>query len=219
MAASVRPPDVPADCLESFPMEQFQALAHPWWVNLLIMVPAAAYFLWRRDGLEITLGRKLVIAAFALTFGFVEAAVVVYLRAALGLLPGFKSGTLAEVQRLSAGYQQVLSLTRFPPSLFAIELLREAATMLMLVLTALLAAPRTRERLASFLWAFAVWDLAYYASLWATVRWPTSLKEIDILFLIPVPWVAQVWYPLLVSALTLLAVSLTKTRAGRPAAG
>jgi hypothetical protein len=85
--------------------------------------------------------------------------------------------------------------------------------MLMLLCTALLAAPRARERWAAFLWAFAIWDITYYAGLWATVRWPTSLKEIDILFLIPVPWVAQVWYPLVVSALTLLAVSLVKSTA------
>jgi len=82
----------------------------------------------------------------------------------------------------------------------------------------LLAAPRARERWAAFLWAFAIWDITYYAGLWATVRWPTSLKEVDILFLIPVPWVAQVWYPLLVSAITLLAVSLVKNTTSRPAA-
>ena len=68
------------------------------------------------------------------------------------------------------------------------------------------------------MWAFAIWDIAYYAGLWATVRWPTSLKEVDILFLIPVPWVAQVWYPLLVSALTLLAVSIAKTPSSTSAA-
>ena len=85
--------------------------------------------------------------------------------------------------------------------------------MLMLLCTALLAAPRARERWAAFLWAFAIWDITYYAGLWATVRWPTSLKETDILFLIPVPWVAQVWYPLVVSVLTLLAVSLVKSTA------
>jgi len=31
----------------------------------------------------------------------------------------------------------------------------------------------------------------------------------DVLFLIPVPWVAQVWFPLLVSALTVLAIALS----------
>src|SRR5215472_5754342 len=166
-------------------MGQFQPFAHPWWVNLLLIVPAASYILWRRKGLELTLRKKLVIAAFALAFGFVEAAVVVYLRAAAGLLPGYTDGTLAEVRRLSATYQQAVSVARFPPSLLTIEIVREAATMLMLICTALLAAPRTRERWAAFLWAFAVWDIAYYAGLWATVRWPTSPNAIDTLFLIP----------------------------------
>jgi hypothetical protein len=198
-------------------MEKFQAFAHPWWVNLLIIVPATAYFLWRRKGLELTVRKKLTITAFALAFGFVEAAVVVYLRAAVGLLPG-TNGALAEIRRFAATDPQAPLLTRFPPSLLTIEILREAATMLMLVCTALLAAPRARERWAAFLWAFAIWDITYYAGLWATVRWPTSLKETDILFLIPVPWEAQVWYPLLVSALTLLAVSLVKNTASTPAA-
>jgi len=187
-------------------MEKFPAFAHPWWVNLLIIVPAAAYFLWRGKGLELTLRKKLIITAFALAFGFVEAVVVVYLRAAAGLLSGYNAAT----------YRQAESLARFPPRLLTIEVLREAATMLMLVCTALLAAPRTRERSASFLWAFAIWDIAYYAGLWAIMRWPTSLKEIDVLFLIPVPWVAQVSYPLLVSALTLLAVSMAKSTASTP---
>src|SRR5260370_21503819 len=192
-------------------MDKLQAYALPWWVNLFVVVTAAAWCLGGGKGLGRTLRKKLIITAFALAFGFVEAAVVVYLRAAVGLLPGYNGGTLAEVRRLSATYQQAQSLTRFPPSLLTIEVLREAATMLMLVCTALLAAPRTRERWASFLWAFAILDIAYYAGLCPTVRWPTSLKEVDILFLIPVPWVAQVWYPLLVSALTLLAVSTAKT--------
>jgi hypothetical protein len=193
-------------------MGQFQAFAHPWWVNLLLIVPAASYFLWRRKGLELTLRKKLTITAFALAFGFVEAAVVVYLRAAAGLSPG-NDGSLTEVQRWSATYLQTQPVTRFPTSLLTIEVVREAATILMLVSTALLAAPRPRERWAAFLWAFAFWDITYYAALRATVHWPTSLKELDVLFLIPVPWVAQVWYPLLVSALTLLAVSMAKTKA------
>lgn len=199
-------------------MVNFQVFAHPWWVNLLIIVPVAAYFLWRRRGLELSLRTKLVVAVFALAFGFAEAAVVVYLRAAAGLLPGYNGGTLAEVRRLSAANHPLLSLTQFPTSLLNIEVLREAATMVMLVCTALLAAPKARERWAAFLLAFAVWEIAYYAGLWATLGWPTSLKEIDILFLIPVPWVAQVWYPLLVSGLTLLAVATTKSGARTRAA-
>ena len=192
-------------------MEKFQAFAHPWWVNLLIFVPVAMYFVWRRDGLDLTLRRKLTIAAFALAFGFVETAVVVYLRAALGDLPGYH-GTLSDVRRMAATYNpaQASSPIPFPQSLLTVEVLRETATIVMLIAIAFLAAPKRRERWASFLWAFALWDITYYAGLWATVGWPGSLKDIDVLFLIPVPWVAQVWFPLLVSGLTVLAVALAK---------
>lgn len=191
-------------------MENFHAFAHPWWVNVLILIPVFMYFLWRRDGLELSLRKKLTIVTFALAFGFVEAAVVVYLRAASGQLPGY-NGTLAEVRRLSATtHQQAQSYAPLPQSLLTIEILREAATMLMLVCIALLAASRKRERWASFLLAFAIWDITYYAGLWATVGWPASFKDTDVLFLIPVPWVAQVWYPLAVSLLTVLAVLSAK---------
>ena len=57
-----------------------------------------------------------------------------------------------------------------------------------------------------FLWCFAIWDTMYYAGLWATVRWPQSLRDLDVLFLIPVPWTSEVWFPLLVNVLTLAAV-------------
>lgn len=187
----------------------FQLFAHPWWVNLLILVPVAMYLLWRRDGLDLNVTRKLIIAVFAVAFGFVEAAVVVYLRAALGDLPGYH-GTLADIRHMSATYQSPPSPVAFPPSLLTTEILRETATMAMLISIAFLAASRNRERWAAFLWAFAIWDITYYAGLWATVGWPPSLRETDVLFLIPVPWVAQVWYPLLVSALTVLAVAMAK---------
>lgn len=191
-------------------MEKSQLFARPWWVNLLIVVPCAVYFLWRRRGLQVVWRQTLMLTAFALAFGFVEGTVVVYLRAAAGLLPGYNAATLADVQRLSITYQQAQSLHEFPQALLRIEVMREAATMVMLVSVAWLAASRMRERLAYFLWAFALWDIAYYAGLWATVRWPASLTDLDVLFLIPVPWIAQTWYPLLVSALTLLALVFAK---------
>src|SRR6516164_4522643 len=62
-----------------------------------------------------------------------------------------------------------------------------------------------------FLWAFSIWDIAYYASLWATIGWPQSIKDGDVLFLIPEPWFAPVWFPLMVSALTALTVLLART--------
>jgi hypothetical protein len=185
-------------------------LAHPPWVNLLILVPVAVYFAWRRRGFQIS-GRQLLFASiFAVAFGFVEAAVVAYLSAAAGLLPGYR-GTLSDVQRLARATQpEPLDLSQFPQSLLTVEVLRESATMVMLISVALMAAGKAKERCAIFLWTFALWDVSYYAGLWATIRWPTSLKDLDVLFLIPEPWVAEVWFPLLVSALTLAAVGLSR---------
>jgi len=191
-------------------MGQSRLLAHPLWVNMLVFVPLALYVAWRRRGIRIP-GRQLLFATiFSLAFGLVEAASAIYLSAAAGLLPGY-TGTLADVQRLARATQpETLSAGQFPPSLLRVELMREAATIVMLVSLALLAASKARERCAIFLWTFALWDVSYYAALWATIRWPTSLADFDVLFLIPVPWIAQVWFPLLVSALTLLAVGLSR---------
>jgi hypothetical protein len=192
-------------------MEKLQVWAQPWWVNLLALIPFITYFAFRRKALLINWRQLITVATFAAAFGFVEAAVVVYLRAAVGLLPGY-TGTLSDLQNSSAAYHQEQSLSQFPQSLLTIEVYREAATMVILVSVALLTASRASARWAAFLWAFALWDIAYYAGLWATVRWPASLTDLDVLFLIPAPWVAQVWFPLLVSALTVLAIVLSTTR-------
>jgi hypothetical protein len=189
-------------------MEKLQMWAQPWWVNLLVLIPLITYFAFRRKGLQLNWRQLLIVAIFATAFGFVEAAVVVYLRAAVGLLPGYQ-GTLSELQHSSESYHQEQALSQFPQSLLRIEVYREAATMLMLVSVALLAAPTASARCIAFLWVFALWDIAYYAGLWATVRWPASLTDLDVLFLIPVPWVSQVWFPLLVSTLTVLAIALS----------
>jgi len=186
---------------------KFQLWAQPWWVNLLVLIPLLVFFGWRGKGLHLTRQKLFVLAMFAMAFGFVEAAVVVYLRAAVGLLPAYE-GTLADVQRLAPEvYKQAELLKEFPRSLLTIEVLREAATLVMLISVAALAAPKARERWAAFLWAFAIWDVAYYLGLWSTIRWPASPKDLDVLFLIPVPWVAQVWFPVLVSSLTLVAIA------------
>jgi|HubBroStandDraft_2_1064218.scaffolds.fasta_scaffold52832_3 hypothetical protein len=187
-------------------MQKFQVWAQPWWVNLLILAPLATYLAHRRKGLSLQRRQLIILAIFAAAFGFVEAVVVVYLRAAIGLLPGYM-GTLSELRHSLRGYTQASSLSQFPQSLLTIEVYREAATMVMLVGVSLLAATKTSARWAAFLWIFALWDVAYYAGLWITVRWPASFTDLDVLFLIPVPWIAQVWFPLVVSLLTVLAIA------------
>jgi len=192
----------------------FQLWAHPWWVNLLLLAPVLSFLGWRRGGLGLSRRQLFYLAVFGVSFGFVEAAVVVYLRAGLAL-----AGSQAALQppALPANYQQaVSSLALFPRRLLAIEICREAATIIMLVSVALLAAAKARERWACFLGAFAAWDLTYYAALRVMLGWPSSLRDLDVLFLIPVPWVSQVWFPVLVSALALAAIALS-TRATRSA--
>jgi len=185
-------------------------VAQPWWVNLLVLVPPLAWFSWRRGGVPVTVGQLVISGVFAASFGFLEAVVVVYLRAAVGLLPGYQ-GSLSDVIRMSGDfYRQSQAISQFPRSLLTLEVLREAATILMLLSVALLTSTKSRARAAVFLWTFAVWDIVYYAALWVTVRWPLSLRDPDILFLIPVPWLSPVWFPLLVSALALGAVLLAR---------
>lgn len=191
-------------------MQRFELLASPWWVNVLIVVPFLAWFFWRRRGLSITWLQLLYSGIFGIAFGFVEAAVVVYLRAAGGLLPGY-TGELAGVAQNAPDLEAQLRLAaQMPHSLMTVEPLREGATILMLVSVALLMGRTPRDRWAAFLWTFALWDIMYYVGLWATIGWPSSLTNPDVLFLVPVPWISQVWYPVLVSTLCLAAVLVAR---------
>jgi hypothetical protein len=106
--------------------------------------------------------------------------VVIYLRAATGLWP----------------VPQIRAAVAFPESLLRIERCREAATIIMLVAIAALAERKMKERIVAFLWAFAFWDIFYYVWLRFMIGWPNSLTTADVLFLIPGPWVAQVWFPI-----------------------
>lgn len=167
-------------------MPGFALFARPSWVNLLILVPIAPWLLSR--GAKLPIGRKrlLVIALFGIAFGFVEAAVVVYLRAATGLYP----------------VPQINAPASLPVYLLKIECWREAATIVMLTGIAWIGGQNLKARTAVFLWTFAFWDFFYYVWLRLIIGWPASLLSEDVLFLLPVPWIAQVWFPLLVSSAT-----------------
>ena len=193
-------------------MRNVQLLATPWWVNLAILVPIFAYATWRKGKLSLTWPQLIFAGLFAIAFGFNEAAVVVYLRAAVGLLPGY-GGSLSDVASLaSSTYQQAQILSSLPKSLGVVEIAREAATMFMLLGVALAVAKGRRERWALFIWTFGLWDIFYYVGLWLTVRWPPSFTSQDVLFLIPIPWISQVWFPILVSVFGIVAVFLAKKK-------
>ena len=72
-------------------------------------------------------------------------------------------------------------------------------TLIMLLAVAVLAGRHSLDRLYVFGYLFGVWDIFYYIGLSVFSGWPTSLLTWDVLFLIPIPWIAPVLYPILVS--------------------
>jgi hypothetical protein len=135
--------------------------------------------------------KLLLLAVFGIAMAHFESVVVVYLRKALGMIDSESNKE---------------SLEKFPKRYLNIEMTREAATIIMLVVIAFLCGSTWIEKGVFFLWTFAFWDLFYYLSLYILIKWPPSLTTIDVLFLIPKPWIAPVWFPIGVSSLTILAI-------------
>ena len=134
---------------------------------------------------------------FSASFGYVEAAVVIYLRSIYNPLRAHVYPAsygdlfpLLTVQQLQAlGPDHIVRLKT--------ELGRELATLLMLAGAALAGTRKMREWLAAFLVCFGVWDLTFYIFLKLLLGWPASLLTWDILFLVPVPWTGRYSRPLL----------------------
>jgi hypothetical protein len=91
-------------------------------------------------------------------------------------------------------------MKEIPATLLVVEISRETATIAMLVLVAVVSVRGGLRRMGAFLLTFAVWDIFYYVWLYATIRWPATPADWDVLFLIPLPWVGPVWSVLLISA-------------------
>lgn len=113
--------------------------------------------------------------------GFLEAAVVIYLRKIY--YPDGFGFPLAPVHHEIA----------------VTELFRELATLIMLMSIGALAGRNRAERFGYFLYSFAVWDICYYLFLKVFINWPDSFFTWDILFLIPVPWVGPVIAPVIIA--------------------
>lgn len=145
--------------------------------------------------------RKLIaLILFGIAFGYLEAAVVVYLRTIyepirqkISPRPANELFPLITVEQLrQAGPENSRRLLT--------ELGREAATLLMLAAIGLAVAGNFAQWTGAFLVAFGVWDIFFYLSLKLLIDWPQSLLTWDLLFLIPVPWVGPVAAPVIVSA-------------------
>jgi hypothetical protein len=123
------------------------------------------------------------VALFALAMAYVESAAVAYLREIYGIT------------------DIVRDLPRMSDHIAAIEVGREAATVTMLLAVGWLAGRRLQDRVGYFVFAFGLWDIAYYAWLTLLVGWPRSPLDWDLLFLIPVPWWGPVLAPALIAAM------------------
>lgn len=140
----------------------------------------------------------IVITVFAIAMGFLEAAVVVYMREVL--YPG--------------GFE--FPLSPIPLSLALTELFREVATLVMLLSIGFLAARKFSTGFAWFIYSFAIWDIFYYVFLKAILAWPESIMTWDVLFLIPTTWTGPVLTPVLVSlTMILLAIVILLKAEGR----
>ena len=150
--------------------------------------------------IEMKLGRALwVVTLFAIAMGFLESAVVVYLREIL--YPGGFAFPLSPV----------------PVELALTELLREVATLVMLITIGIVMSRRFSTGFAWFIYSFAIWDIFYYIFLKLLLGWPESMLTWDVLFLIPTTWTGPVLAPVLLSLTMILfaLVILTQSDRGR----
>ena len=157
------------------------------------------------EPLTTTFGRFCIVVVFGIAFGYIEAAVVVYLREIF-----HPDGFTFPMTVFGDGpHWRRFLLT---------EIGREAATIVLIFTGAWLFGRNRQQRFAYFLVVFAVWDIFYYVWLKVLINWPASIMDWDILFLIPLAWASPVLYPVLISVTLLVfaAVILCRSACGRP---
>lgn len=123
----------------------------------------------------------IVISLLAIAMGFLETAVVIYMRELL----------------YPAGF--AFPLVPIPANLALTEILRELATLIMLLTIAIITGKSFSQRFAWFIYTFGIWDIFYYIFLKIMILWPESIMTWDILFLIPTTWTGPVISPVIVS--------------------
>ena len=145
--------------------------------------------------------RWVVVVLFAVAMAWVEAASVYYLRVLVDRVVPYQADPLPVAGALGL-----------------VEMVREAATLVMLLTVGMLAGRTWRLRLGYTAIAFGVWDIFYYVFLGVMTGWPTSLFDWDILFLLPLPWWGPVLAPVSIAVLMIvLGTSVTQSTDHAPA--
>jgi hypothetical protein len=129
----------------------------------------------------------LSVVTFAAAMAWVEAACVYYLRELVDRVQPYQANPLP-IRGLIG----------------PVELVREAATLVMLLCVGTVAGRRWRERFAYTALAFGIWDIFYYAFLRIMTPWPSSLLDWDILFLLPLPWWGPILAPMSIATLMIV---------------
>jgi hypothetical protein len=144
--------------------------------------------------------RMFWLVCWGISFAYIEASVVVYLRKIY----------------YPAGFSFPAVLIE--PHIAAVELVREIITLVFMWVVAELVYSSFQCRLAVFMFLFGIWDIFYYVFLKVLLNWPAGMADWDILFLVPLPWVGPVWAPIAVSAGMIWAgtVILTRNEQGLP---
>ena len=144
--------------------------------------------------------RWVLVVVFAIAMAWVEAASVYYLRAMVDRLLPYQANPLPMTGVLEP-----------------VELVREAATLVMLLMVGALAGWTWATRLGYTAIAFGVWDISYYAFLKIIFDWPTSVFDWDVLFLLPLPWWGPVLAPVCIAVLMIACGTLISQRGGQHA--
>jgi len=126
--------------------------------------------------------KLILVSVFAIAMAFLEAVFVIYLRK-LYYPAGF-------------GFPLTFPIEKF---IYSLEILREVATIIMLVGIGILVGKKAYEKFAYFIYCFAIWDIFYYVFLKLALNWPSSILTWDSLFLIPIQWVGPVLAPIICS--------------------
>ncbi len=143
--------------------------------------------------------RWCLVVAFAIGMAWVESASVYYIRTLVDRIQPYQPNPLP--------IQGVLGL---------VELVREVATLVMLLTLGLLAGRTWRARWGYSAIAFGIWDIFYYVFLRVMCGWPQSLFDWDVLFLLPLPWWGPVLAPVSIAVL-MIVWGTAMTRSQEPA--